>query len=113
MFTTPKKTVLATAAVAVALVNLSAPAFANTWVNPKWPTVKCKKDGKRFPYQLNGAPSYASAAEKCAAHGGVDSDPPIVRGKPVVVKESVRAIGQIPTKPGCGSPSGDQNQNTC
>lgn len=113
MFKATRKAVLASTAVAMGLCQFSAPAFADVWVNPSWPTVQCKKDGKRFHYNPNGAPNYASAAQKCSWHGGVDSGPTITRGKAVVVKERAKAAQQIPQPPGCGSPSGVQNQSTC
>jgi hypothetical protein len=93
--------------------QLSTPVMADIPYNPNWPSVQCK-DGTRFQYQLNGAPTYASAAEKCAKHGGIDNGPTKTLGKPVTqaaVKGRKAAIPEV--TPGCTSTSGVQNQNTC
>jgi hypothetical protein len=107
MLTHLKKAVHYGGAIGIVICQLTTPAFADLNYNPNWPSVQCK-DGKRFPYNPNGAPTYAGAAEKCKTHGGVDSGRGAITAKPDKATAVKGPKGKIPeVTPGCGGMTGN------
>jgi hypothetical protein len=86
------KPIFATMAAAVVAILTSSAAHADLQYDPNWPRVKCRLQGQSFQWNPNGAPSYQSAAAKCATFGGVDDRPAITnpRGTGVIKKEPVK-----------------------
>jgi hypothetical protein len=107
MFNHLKKAVQYGGAIGIVICQLTTPAFAGPSYNPNWPSVQCK-DGQRFQYNPSGAPSYATAVSKCATHGGANSGPGAIIGRP----DKTTAVKGLQVKipevtPGCGGMTGN------